>query len=176
MERIKFSEFVEDYERAENDEKLDVIKSIMKPEKYVPLLNKTAMISMMLDKAVDEEYGIPKIDRVVVHINFNIALIYLYTNLSPDETKDPSKRVFEGYDTLQKHGLFFHIINQIGELEYSECCMIRDSILESKRDETTMAYQIAKYSSLLSSLSDNLKSLQDEIEDLDEASDTKAKK
>ena len=102
MDRISISKFVNEYLSLDPPDRKSYLDSIM-AKKYVPCLDKNTIISAMLEGAIDTQYDIPRINYFAVHIDFNMALLIMYTKLSIDKNgEDDKEAIFRAYDLLKE--------------------------------------------------------------------------
>lgn len=145
MDRISISKFVNEYLSLDPPDRKSYLDSIM-TKKYVPCLDKNTIISAMLEGAIDTQYDIPRINYFAVHIDFNMALLIMYTKLSIDKNgEDDKEAIFRAYDLLKENELFWEIYERIGEDEYNECYMIKDMILSKYKDDASTGAQLSKF-------------------------------
>jgi hypothetical protein len=103
--------------------------------KYCPVLEKRLILQMMLDNAVSiSETGIKYIDMMTSKINYTLAMIALYTDLTVDKKNVDGKEVganFECYDALTESGLVGVICEIIGEYEIKELSSVNAMLVSN---------------------------------------------
>lgn len=84
--------------------------------KYLPIEEKRDLVDVAIQKSVKMESG--RIDEVELEKNFNLNIVYLYTNLNFTE----KQREDEGkiYDQLRCSGLLDEVVAHMDQDEYRE--------------------------------------------------------
>lgn len=114
-------EFVEKYNALTSETLKNGLIETHIRRKYCPVLEKRTILQMMLDSAVmTSETGIQYIDMMTSRINYTVAMIVLYTDLTVDADKDNNGRTYESYDALVKSGLVAKFCEAIGIDEVKE--------------------------------------------------------
>lgn len=100
--------------------------------KYAPVGMKYAALQGMLERSiVTEPNGVKYINMFVSKVNFNIAIILLYTNIELPKQEDGSVDTYGAYDLLIESGLFKNLVDQIGENEINELLSVNKALLDS---------------------------------------------
>lgn len=100
--------------------------------KYAPVGMKYAALQGMLERSiVTEQNGVKYINMFVSKVNFNIAIILLYTNIDLPKQEDGSVDTYGAYDLLIESGLFKDLVDQIGENEINELLSVNKALLDS---------------------------------------------
>ncbi len=143
-ERILVSDFVNRYNKLESEQlKNKYVKEHIKTT-YVPLLSKMTILNMMHDKSVVKD-DVPYVDMVTSKLNLNMAILVLYTDITPDkkENEDGSTTplTWDAYDKLKSNGLLEKIIEYIGE-DIGELLSVQKDILDTwyLKNKSTEAY------------------------------------
>ena len=125
-------EFVDKYNGLTSEQlRNGLIESHIK-RKYCPVLEKKTILQMMLDGAVViSETGIQYIDMVTSRINYTMALVILYTDLSVDKDKDNKGRTYDSYDALVSSGIVTKLCEFIGIDEIKEFSSINTMLIEN---------------------------------------------
>lgn len=126
-------EFCEKYKNMNSDKaKGQMVDSHIK-RKYCPVIEKMTILQMMLDNSVREsENGIKYIDMMTSKINYTLAMVALYTDLTVDKKEVNGKEVganFEDYDALIETGLVGVICAAIGEEEMKEFSTVNSMLI-----------------------------------------------
>ena len=148
--KITVKDFVKKYNALTNDKlKESQIDSVIKRH-YVPVVEKRAAASVIIEKSTQEKDGIEYIDSFLSKVGLMSAIISLYTNL------DCNGNVFENYDLLMEDGIYPIIMYKIGEKDIKEFMSILASIEETfvsqKSFEAFVAKQVTRFGELLGTL------------------------
>lgn len=155
-EKVTVSEFVKKYNSFSSDTLRDkYLKEIVK-RTYCPVLEKRAILGLMLDNSVNDG-NVRYIDMFVNRINFIAAIISLYTNIVPDKNEEGKSKSFEMYDLLVENNIFDKILNIIGERELGELTSINGVLLDTwhNKNSTTEAYisrEVERVTTIFSSI------------------------
>lgn len=132
-------EFIDKYTKANSEKaKEQMLRSHIK-RTYCPILEKRTILQIMLDNSVvTTDTGVKYIDMTTSRINYTMALIALYTDLTIDKDPDrtdkdgkPIGRINECYDGLMESGLIGEICKIIGEIEITEFSAINSDIMQN---------------------------------------------
>lgn len=144
-ERILVSEFVNRYNKLDSEQlKNKYVKEHIKTT-YAPLLSKMQILNMMNEKSVVDDGDVKYIDMCTSKLNLNMAILVLYTNITPDkkENEDGSTTslTWDAYDKLKSNGLLEKIIEYIGE-DIGELLSVQKDILDTwyLKNKSTEAY------------------------------------
>lgn len=139
--KILVTDFVKAYNQLKSgDLKTKKIKNIIK-RTYCPVLEKRAMLNIMLEKSVVED-GTKHVDMFINRINFIATIIALYTNLETERHEDGKPKTFEMYDLLVENDILNGILSEIGQREIEELTSINGVVLDNwyAQNTSTEAY------------------------------------
>lgn len=140
IKKISVNEFAEQYRNTES--KTAAAESIIR-RRYVPYLEKVSTLKALLGSALSERDGLHIPDEIALKINFNFAILTLYTNLEIDRgSEEASEAVFRAYDTLQELNIWDALTAAIGE-DYEELLSVRRAYLENIRHQNDITVQLA---------------------------------
>lgn len=124
IKKITVEDFVKNYKESDMRERDEYVSSII-TRKYVPIIEKNALLTIFFQKSLVEKNGIKAIDNLASYLNYISAILLLYTSL---ELRANEKTADEDYDILVESGALDHIFNEIGVGELDEIKMIYDFI------------------------------------------------
>lgn len=144
-ERILVSDFVNRYNKLESEQlKNKYVKEHIKTT-YAPLLSKMQILNMMNEKSVVDDGDVKYIDMCTSKLNLNMAILVLYTNITPDKKENEdgttTPLTWDAYDKLKSNGLLEKIIEYIGE-DIGELLSVQKDILDTwyLKNKSTEAY------------------------------------
>lgn len=139
------SKFVEDFKKVTNEaNKLAMVKKHVVSH-YAPLLSKRLVLDLMNEKSVVDGKHCKYIDFTVSKLNMIMAILALYTDLTPDKEVDAegkeTAKSYESYDLLKGSGALDMILNEIGE-DIQELLTVQSSIMDTwtMQNTSTAAY------------------------------------
>ena len=138
------SKFVEDFNKVANETtKRGVIQKHVTSH-YAPLLSKTMVLNLMNEKSVAEGKHGKYIDFTVSKLNLIMAILALYTDLTPDKTIEDDKTVvksYESYDLLKESGALDMLLEEIGE-DIQELLTVQSNVMDTwtAQNCSTQAY------------------------------------
>ena len=92
---------------------------------YLPTAEKIALITYVVDHALDEDTG--RFSPIRVDLFFGLAIAHFYGGISfGDDVK-----ALEAYDALETNGVLAEIVSAIPQVEYES---IRDLVIETTND------------------------------------------
>ena len=123
-------EFVKKYNDLTSDKLKDaMLKSHIK-RNYCPVIEKRTILQMMLDSSVVvSESGIKYIDMMTSRINYTVAMVVLYTDLTVDTDEEGKGMTFNIYDALVESGLISKICEFIGLEEVKEFSNVNSMLI-----------------------------------------------
>lgn len=114
-------EFVEKYDALTSDKLRNGFVESHIRRTYCPVLEKITILQMMLDGSIaTSETGIKYINMMTSRINYTVALVVLYTDLTVDTDEKNIGRTYDCYDALVKSGLVAKICEAVGIDEVKE--------------------------------------------------------
>lgn len=148
-------EFVEDISEVTIDSlKEKRINSILKPKKYVSIVDKINLADKVSKAATHEfdkdgniiGFKINSLTKYILHV---MGLIELYTDIDVDRAN-----ILKEYDLLNENGLIEVIVNLIGEHEIAECQMclnmiFDDTIQNEMSTEAFVKSQVERFGTLV---------------------------
>lgn len=178
--KIKVSEFVSMFKEAASfQDECEAIRAIIR-RTYVPYMEKVTVLKALLGTSFTEQDGLMVLDHISLHLNYRMAVIFLYTNLEIEKNDDEDKEaLIRAYDMLAELGLFEKIIELIGA-DYTELETVRRNYLENMLAENALTMQFAKqvtrFGSIISAATlPAIRSLQANIDNLSETDKEKLK-
>ena len=138
------SKFVEDFNKVTNETTKKGVVQKHVTSHYAPLLSKTMILTLMNDKSVTEGKHGRYIDFTVSKLNLIMAILVLYTDLTPDKEIEGGKEVvksYESYDLLKESGALDMIIAEIGA-DIQELLTVQSEVMDTwtAQNCSTQAY------------------------------------
>lgn len=147
-------EFIDKYNNTTSEKiKEEMLKKHIK-RTYCPIIEKRTILQIMLNNSVSvTNTGVKYIDMNVSRINYTMALIALYTDLTVD--KDPEKTdkdgnpvgmINEDYDVLTEYGITAKICEIIGVNEIAEFSAVNSDLIQNfNMSEGSIQATISRY-------------------------------
>lgn len=145
MNKLNILTFIEEYNAAENKEK--VLKKL-EIKTYAPLLLKKVAIDAVLDSLLEVENGLYTYNPLDKHLYFVLAVISTYTNLEYEEGE-----AYQSYDALMEKNFIDTIINSIG-YDYADFVRLFEEALKIRIQENNSIPNIVN--NFLINLSDSI--------------------
>ena len=134
---MKINEFVDSYNKANDERKMGVVENIIVKNKYVPFSEKMAICNGIIESTMFNPSDKSKffINSNMRHFLLMLNLVKLYTDLEIDFTDE---NLNEQYDLLNKDGKLALIYSNIDNKETLEFNMILENsindFMENNRD------------------------------------------
>lgn len=151
-ERLTVEQFAARYTAAKTKaEKNKVVDSVI-TRTYVPFMEKVTSVQILLESAFDDRDGLKIPNEFCIHLNFQLLILTLYTNLEITQEKstdgensdlDDKTALSRAYDVLQSCDLWTVLIERIG-IDYYELLNIKEMYLKNISVENEMTVQFAK--------------------------------
>lgn len=128
-------------------------------QKYLPVAEKYDLISVTLQKALEDAvYNPLKVDMF-----FHLHLVYMYTNITfTDKQREDETKL---YDTLYSNGLIDLVLENIDELEYETLSTyLQDTIDQDLTYKTTVAYLLNSFLVDMPAKIDNIQNMMNQID------------
>ncbi len=128
-------------------------------QKYLPVTEKYDLISVTLQKALEDAvYNPLKVDMF-----FHLHLVYMYTNITfTDKQREDETKL---YDTLYSNGLIDLVLENIDELEYETLSTyLQDTIDQDLTYKTTVAYLLNSFLVDMPAKIDNIQNMMNQID------------
>lgn len=128
------SKFVADFNKVTStDTKLSIVKKHVTSH-YASLLLKNNVLTLMNDKSIAEGKHGKYINLTASKLNFVMAILALYTDLTPDKTTDAEgkeiAKSYESYDLLKESGALDMILNEIGA-DIQELLTVQSEVMDT---------------------------------------------
>ena len=99
--------------------------------KYVPVLEKTAKLKVVLESSISNKAGeVPYIDMVVNKINYVCSVIEMYTDIEAEKTSEGNVDLLGLYDILKGTGLDKELYERIGD-DLNELAFFNEQMLDT---------------------------------------------
>ena len=128
-------------------------------QKYLPVAEKYDLISVTLQKALEDAvYNPLKVDMF-----FHLHLVYMYTNITfTDKQREDETKL---YDTLYSNGLIDFVLENIDELEYETLSTyLQDTIDQDLTYKTTVAYLLNSFLVDMPAKIENIQNMMNQID------------
>lgn len=128
-------------------------------QKYLPVAEKYDLISVTLQKALEDAvYNPLKVDMF-----FHLHLVYMYTNITfTDKQREDETKL---YDTLYSNGLIDLVLENIDELEYETLSTyLQDTIDQDLTYKTTVAYLLNSFLVDMPAKIENIQNMMNQID------------
>jgi len=133
-EKTLVSKFVENFNKLKDDTNKQALVKKHVTGHYAPLLSKTMVLNLMNEKSIAEGKHGKYINLTVSKLNLVMAILALYTDLTPDKEVDDAgeekAKSYESYDLLKESGALDMILNEIGA-DIQELITVQSEVIDT---------------------------------------------
>ena len=127
------SKFVEEFKKVTNETTKQAMVKKHVTSHYAPLLSKTMILNLMNEKSIAEGKHGKYINLTVSKLNLIMAILALYTDLTPDKEVEGDKEIvksYESYDLLKEFGALDMILEEIGD-DIKELLTVQSEVMDT---------------------------------------------